>query len=206
MPYLEAITNLINEDLKQNTLCDERFANGLFGLIAVDGVENDGAATKSFPVIYNLAGQGIKANPDDTYAIQIYHKIYSRTYSVKPSSVGNRNNKVVETTEAKLVVMGWTNRLQLSQEDLSSLLASNFPDQIKPALYQPLKLDNLSILLRSCNLDKRQVFGEEYKGLAYAVKPEQILFEMRYQIESTYKKGCFIITDCQAQYYDLNNN
>jgi hypothetical protein len=194
--FQSAIIDIVNNQLKATALCDARFANGAINGIAYDGTENDTTGVKVFPIIYGLSGDGSKVSPDDTYPVQIYHKILNKTYQTRPSSVGDKANVVTEKTDVKMVVAGWTNRLGLTQEDLESLIISVFPDQIAASLYTPLKLQNLVVTLLSSTLDKAQVYREEYKGIAYQVKPEQILFAIRYQIESTYKKGCFIITDC----------
>ena len=195
--FQSAIIDIINTQIMTDTLCDVRFVGASVSGIAYDGTEMDSTGTRVFPVVYDLTGTGTKINPDDTYPIQIYHKILNKTYQVKPSSVGSKANVVSEKTDVKMIVAGWTNRLQLTQEDLEALITSNFPDQISPSLYTPLRLQNLVVTLQSSVLDRAQVYAGEYRGIPYQVRPEQILFSIRYQIESTYKKGCFIITDCQ---------
>ena len=195
--FQSAIIDIINTQIMTDTLCDVRFVGASVSGIAYDGTEMDSTGTRVFPVVYDLTGNGTKINPDDTYPIQIYHKILNKTYQVKPSSVGSRANVVSEKADVKMVVAGWTSRLQLTQEDLEALITSNFPDQISPSLYTPLRLQNLFVTLQSSVLDRAQVYAGEYRGIPYQVRPEQILFSIRYQIESTYKKGCFIITDCQ---------
>ena len=195
--FQSAIIDIINTQIMTDTLCDVRFVGASVSGIAYDGTEIDSTGTRVFPVVYDLTGNGTKINPDDTYPIQIYHKILNKTYQVKPSSVGSRANVVSEKTDVKMIVAGWTSRLQLTQEDLEALITSNFPDQISPSLYTPLRLQNLVVTLQSSVLDRAQVYAGEYRGIPYQVRPEQILFSIRYQIESTYKKGCFIITDCQ---------
>lgn len=185
---------IVNAQIQANSLCDSRFSGGAFFGVAYDGGFDDG---KIYPVVQNTDGEQYKVNPDDTYNIQIYHKILGKTYSINKNSTGNRANKVDEKTEVKMVVAGWTNKLGVSQEDLETLIASNFPDQLANSLYASLKLDNLTIVLGGANMDKSTVFKEEYKGFEYHVKPEQILFSMRYSINATYKKGCFTLTDCQ---------
>jgi hypothetical protein len=204
--FQSAIIDIINTRLLATTLSDGRFANGSVNGIAYDAMQSDSSGTRIYPVVLpviaghtDISGNTVRVSPDDTYPIQIYHKILNKSYQVKPSSVGSRSNVVSEKTDVKMVVAGWTNRLCLTQEDLEALITSDFPDQIDPSLYVPLKLQNLVVTLQSSVLDRAQVYAGEYKGIPYQVKPEQILFAIRYQIESTYKKGCFIITDCQSQ-------
>ena len=196
--FQAAIIDIVNAQIVQNSLCDPVvFANKKIYGIAHDGTDVDSTGVRVFPIVYDLNGDGYKVSPDDTYPLQVYHKILNKSYQIKPASVGNRSNVVSEKTDVKMVVAGWTNRLGLSQEDLEALIASNFPDQIDASLYTPLKLQNLVVTLVSSSLDKAQVYAGEYRGIPYQVKPEQILFSIRYTIESSYKKGCFIISDCQ---------
>ena len=199
MPFTSSIIDIINTEIQTYSLCGSAFAGGAFYGIAYDGTDVDTGSTRVYPVVLNpdLSGNGTKVNPDDTYPIQIYHKILNKSYQAKPSSVGSRSNVVSEKTDVKMVVAGWTNLLGMTQEDLEALITSNFPDQIDASLYTPLRLQNLVVTLQSSVLDKAQVYAQEYKGIPYQVKPEQILFSIRYQIESTFKKGCFIINDCQ---------
>lgn len=198
VPYTASIIAMINESLQAGVLCDARFAGGSFMGIACDAAESDGAGLRCYPVVFDLSGNGQKVNPDDTYPIQLYHRLLGISYSALPSSVGDHSNEVLERIEMRLVVMGWANRLYLSQEDLAALITSGFPDQIAASLYAPLKLQHLNITLQSAVMDRLQVFREEYKGLPYMVKPEQVLFALRYQIESRWKKGCFMISDCPS--------
>jgi hypothetical protein len=200
MPYTAQIIQLINDHLLSTTLCDSRFSGASIQGIATDTTERDSNGIRVYPAVFDISGNGVKLSPDDTYPIQIYHKLLHKTYAVKVTSTGDRANIMIEKTDAKMVVAGWTDRLQLTQEDLEALIVSNFPDQIRDTVYRPLRLQHLSVSLQSCQLDRSQVFREEYKGIPYQVAPAQILFAIRYQIESTYQKGCFIITDCQPQY------
>jgi hypothetical protein len=205
MPFNSAIINIINTQIANNSLCGTTFANAMYYGIAYDSTDVDSAGTRIYPAVLpvingvqDLSGNYIKVSPDDTYPLQIYHKILNKSYQIKPSSVGSRSNVVSEKTDVKMVVAGWTNLLGYAQEDIEALITSNFPDQIVASLYTPLQLQNLVVTLQSSILDKAQVYAAEYKGIPYQVKPEQVLFAIRYQIESTYKKGCFIINpDCQ---------
>lgn len=197
MAYQGAIINIINTQLQANVLCDARFEGAQINGIAYDTFRNFGGEKKIFPSTQDLTGEGTMITPDDTFPLQLWHRIKNKTYKVLSTSVGDRNNKVRETTDVILVVAGFTDPLQLTQEDCEALFISNFPDVIKASLISSLKIESLNILLQSSDMDKQSVFKSQFMGQDYSIKPEQILFSIKYQIESTYKKGCFIITDCQ---------
>ena len=199
MNYHSDIIQIINSRLMSDVLCDPVFTGGSINGIATDATDVDSTATRSYPVISDIYGSGTCVNPDDSYPIQIYHRLLGKTYNIKPASVGDRSNVVGEKTEVKMVVAAWSQKIGMTQEDLESLIASDFPDQISSAVYIPLRLQNLVITLQSSTLDRAQVWREEYKGVPYQVKPEQILFAVKYQIEAMYKKGCFTLTPCQPE-------
>lgn len=201
MPFTSSLISIINDHLTTNCLCDPRFAAGMIGGVAYDATrrDDDHNTIVQYPVLSTLSGEGTDISINDTYPITIYHKIISKSYTPKNNgNFGDRQNEVTEKTDIKMVVAGWTNRLSLTQEDLEALITSNFPDSIKPALYAPYNLMRVAATLQNSTLSKEQVFKEEYKGISYDLKPEQILFSVRYQIESDYKKGCFSILDCQT--------
>ena len=142
---------------------------------------------------------GTDISISDTYPITLYHRIGTKTYTAKPAgSYGNRQNEVTEKTDVKLVVAAWSNRISLSQEDLEALITSNFPDTIAADQYAGYQLSRVAAVLQGSNLNREQVWKEEYKGIPYDLKPEQILFSIKYQIEADYKKGCFKLLECQS--------
>ena len=201
MPFTSSLIQIINDHLTTHCLCDTRFATGMIGGIAYDATrrDDDHSAIVQYPVLTDLAGQGTDISLSDTYPITIYHRVLGKAYTPKPNgSYGSRQNEVTERTDIKMVVAGWTNRLSLTAEDLEALITSDFPDTIAPALYAPYKLMRVSSTLQNSTLNREQVFREEYKGIPYDLKPEQILFSIRYQIEADYRKGCFTILDCQS--------
>lgn len=200
MPFTSTLIQIVNDHLSAHCLCDARFANGLMAGIAHDATrwDDDRSAVVQYPVLVDLNGDGTDISISDTYPITLYHRILSKTYTTKPAgSFGNRQNEVTEKTDVKLVVAAWSNRISLSQEDLESLITSNFPDSIAPELYTGYQLSRVAAVLQGSTLNREQVFKEEYKGIPYDLKPEQILFSIRYQIEADYKKGCFKLLECQ---------
>jgi hypothetical protein len=201
MAFQEVQIDIINNWIRKFSFCDPMFTADNVSLngIAYDSNEED----KTFPVVNTLKGDGTAVSLNDTYAIQLYHRILKKEYSYKKAQFGNDANMVTEKMYVKLVVAGNTQKLQLIQEDVEALIAANFPGNIPQAVfnpdYAPMALESMMVTLTGSNLTKEQVFKEEYKGVPYSAKPYQILFCMNYYIESTYKKGCFSILNCQTE-------
>lgn len=200
MPFTSTLIQIVNDHLSMHCLCDARFSNGLIAGIAQDATrrDDDRNAVVQYPVLVDLNGEGTDISISDTYPITLYHRIGAKTYTAKPAgSYGNRQNEVTEKTDVKLIVAAWSNRISLSQEDLEALITSNFPDTISADQYAGYQLSRVAAVLQGSNLNREQVWKEEYKGIPYDLKPEQILFSIKYQIEADYKKGCFKLLECQ---------
>lgn len=199
MPFLKQQIEIINAELRGEVLSDKRFQSGRFESIAVDVSRlNANGGIETFPAIMssNYEAQEIVVN--DTYPVIIYHKVLNKAYANSPAAgnYGDGNRHMVEKVDAKMVVYGKYAALKLSAEQLEALLATGFPDAIAKTKIAPLKLDNMSVTLTGSNLNAAAVFQEEYKGFDLFLAPEDILFSMRYSIESRFRKGCFNICDC----------
>lgn len=201
MPFLKQIVEIVNSDLRERSLKDKRFQSGKYDGIAVDvsrPLESGGAQT--FPAVLDANYEAQPVTPDDTYPITIYHKVVSKR-AKNPQGSGNYgdgNGVRGEVVDMKMVVFGKYAALKLTAEQLEALITINFPDVIAKAKTQPLKLDSVLIEYQSTNMNSVAVFQEEYKGFELFLAPEDIMFSIRYSIESKFRKGCFTICDCES--------
>jgi|ERR1043165_815613 hypothetical protein len=199
MPFLKQQIQLVNQELLESTLKDARFQPGRFEAIAVDVSRTTATGgTETFPAVMsdNYEAQEITVN--DTYPISIYHKLLNKTYSPAATSgnYGNGNPSVICKADIKMVVYGKYTKLKLTTEQLEALITTGFPDLISREKLSPYKLDTMTVNLQSSNLNSAAVFAEEYKGFEPFLAPEDILFSIKYTIESRYRKNCFTICDC----------
>lgn len=198
MPFLKEQIEIVNATLRAGALKDKRFQSGRFEAIAVD-VSRITADDKveMFPAVMDGHFEVKEIVVNDTYPITVYHKVLGKTYgrqAIQPQ-YGDGYNAVTERVEMKMVVSGNVQRLKLTAEQLEALVVTGFPDQISATLLSTLSLDSMSVAISGSNLVTAQVFSEEYRGQELFLAPEDILFSVRYAIESKFRKGC-MTTGC----------
>jgi hypothetical protein len=209
MPFLNQQTLVVNQELLKSSLNDSRFKSGRFEGIANEVIREG----KTFPCIMsreNYEAQDITV--DDTYPIIIYHKILAKRYDLnniagQKSEFGDRNKYVKETVLVKMVVYGKYSALKVSKEELEAIITTNFPDNMDAANNETLNslgLDNVTYSMQSTNFLSKSVWSEEYAGNEFRLAPEDIFFAITYQIQSTWRKGCFQL--CNCDYYLLTEN
>lgn len=197
MPFATDIIELLDNHLREKTLCDDVFVSANWAGIAYDATRRNTAdSLEVFPATQNLNGEQFEVTLNDTYPLIVYHKILNKVY--KPQGgYGNTNTEQSEIIDCRMVVASYTDRVGLSQENLEQLITSDFADNIARK-YFPVNVQRLCFTLKGSILDKQQVWALEYRNIPYDVKPNQILFALTYQIEVDYRKGCLTLSDCQT--------
>lgn len=192
----DALIDIVNQHLTNKVLCDPRFAGAQVNGIVEEATRKGGDKMQVFPAKFGLNGDGVTIAPNDTYPLQVWHKLKHISYRNGEGFGGGYAN-VIATLNLSMVVAGFTDKVQLTQANMVALIATNFPDAIAQGVVQPLKINLMEVRLQEANLDKRAVFGQEFQGYDFFIQPEQILFALKYQIEIAYRKGCFTMLDCQ---------
>lgn len=201
MPFIKEQVKIVNDELLAGPLKEKRFEAGRFELIAndVSRTESDNSISY-FPGVINENGEASEVTTNDTYPIIIYTKILGTTYSLNGNnSVGSKNNYMTQVTRCKMVVYGKWGALGIAKEALEGLIAANFPDNIPASKTSSLKIDNMTVALRSSNMVSASVWNEEYRGTPFALDTEDLYFSLNYDIQSNYRKGCFKLCDCLPQ-------
>ena len=198
MPYLEQIATEINNTLKATSLKDKRFFGGRFEAIATQAMVSKTDSNEVFiPLVVNDRGEYLEVILDDSYPISIYHRVLSNNYSFDATDGYGRDKKKQRCTTIMLMcVMAFRNQIKISKEDLEAQIVVNFPLGNTPnLLVKPLQTNTISVI--DSNMDSLSVFQSEFKGLEVKLNQENILFSIRYKIESTYYTGCFHICSYQ---------
>ena len=176
---------LINSLLMQHTFTAPCFAQAQLYGIATDTPCGDTEQQPAYyPVMNGLNGESTDVSIHDLLPLQIYHRILSKTYTPKKTSVGDRQNICIEKTEVKMVVAGNTVLLSQSAFDLEGLMADTFPATMTQSQAHALGLLRMQVSLQRTVFDSLAVFREEYKGVAPFLTAAQILFAMYYSMET----------------------
>lgn len=198
MPFLKQQIEIINSKLLASVFADKRFGgmslNGLASLANYKAGED----TRTAPVIMDKDNEPQFVGLDDTYPATVYHRALGISYNTitNASQFGRNVDKMAQTADMLLVVYGRFAPLRLTSEQFEALITAGFPDLVEQGLLAPFKLDSMIVTLVGSNLLGAQVYAGEYGGLPVYISAEDILFSVRYRIETTFRKNCFSICDC----------
>jgi len=199
MPFIDLLVGLINTNLQQKTLTDKRFAKGDYNGIAMNVYRDRPGGQQgkqSLPCIY-LEGQDAKyVGVDDSFPIIIYHKLLRNTTQPAKTQFGDGNKTIKATTLLNMLVYADRARIRLSPEDLEALVLSGLVDEVPKADYPANGFSTIVVYHMETNFNAQGIFAQEYQNVDFFLKPESILFQITYRIESQYRKDCLAICGC----------
>lgn len=127
---------------------------------------------------------------DDSYAMQLYHKINGVQITYRPG-FGKLNN-TVNTFSMSAIVFNNEVRTALRSDEIAMIMQS-YLSTLSPA--------STVILPLSVSFNSPLIFLTEYKGTPYNGVN---LFQFNYSIEVTFKAGCFDL--CPSDFLTCKNN
>lgn len=180
------IVQAINDTIKAS-LTDARFGSAKYSGIAITH-EKDG---NRFATCYTLDGEGLPINPDDNHALQIYHKNNgSITQQSDGEEFGNQTNYLTKTTAMSMIVIGQRKQLQLSVEDLQSLIEMCIPAKATSAFLSDNGLKSVFINVGQANYDSIGIYNREFQKDKKNTDPRLLICEIKYSIECSFNVGC----------------
>lgn len=142
-------------------------------------------------------GNIVEVALQDKYNLSWYSRNTSGSYNTIENNYGNKQNKVEEITEIKLVA--YTNRIKtgFSLETIKDIFISSIPSVLSKTECESNEIDGCQIELISHELDTTKIYKEEIKNdVKVRVGVEFGLIAIRYNIKSTYRRGCRVICEC----------
>lgn len=125
---------------------------------------------------------------DDTYPMQVYHKLNTLTSSLQPiRAYGDQRGAQVNLWGMAMIIFNNGKRTNLTSDGIVLLLQSNFPQSILSDYYL-----SVNLTFQGANLNDQQVFSQEYRTDKYRLFTNQNLIQVNYTLETVFKKGCFI--------------
>lgn len=115
---------------------------------------------------------------DDGFKVSGYHRMTG--YSVLRKAGYGENNTTTNTFNMMLVVNSFLKDLKIDEVAM-----------IIQAILEKIKSKDVRVIPVSGVLTTKDVFLAEYRGHEYVVKDNQSLMRLNYNIEVTYKSGCF---------------
>lgn len=156
---------------------------------------------KTYGITYSVEREG-KTQPvsnevavtfDDSYAMQVYHKVNGASITYKPGM--GRQDNTVDTFQMSAYIF--------NNERITKLK----PDEIAMIFQSVLSLTNIiSVRVLPVNiiLNSQAIFNTEYRGSTYPLDENNSLLQINYNVEVTFKSGCFDL--CPEDFSPCKNN
>ena len=193
MPKLTNITTVINEALEANVFNTSRFAGGKYYTIAELVKEKSKDNDISRPCVLDNDGEGTPVSIDDTWPLQIYHRVINLDYEPQTiENYGDPTNYIKEIATMALVFMSDRFRTEMRGEELMALIAANIPATLTQTTLTSLGLNTVQIYANGqAIIDNETVYNREYNLPHYSLKLNSIMYSLNYTIETVYSKKCF---------------
>lgn len=172
--------------------------NGINQAVAFGISELTVADKTTFPVFFK-GKNGRWAGFDDKKHVIIYHRLVSVTTGSVGKGYGDLNVKEIANTYNMIMVAFFdSGKTKLMADEMFAFIQATLPEFLRGEKFTYIRTSVTSAILNS-----QQAFSQEYKGIAYSLKPEQNLIAISYSIESRFKKGCF---NCCSEELTLQTN
>lgn len=188
MAFLDNIVTEINASVKKYLTA---FPTAEYFGIAHVIPKKEGKAPSYLPAIIDMNGEAKWMTFDDVRELSVYHKVVASTYLQKQKTYGDGHDYIQHNYDMDMVVMSDRKKIGIHPEVLEMAIGSNIPSVVKLETIEPA-----NIITVSANHSARSVFGNEFTGVSYYLKPEHILLSIRYRVELRYLKGCISLCHC----------
>lgn len=189
MAFLDSIVKKIDVELKSKL---NAFPSALYAGLVFQIARIKDKRLEYLPAIVDESGDVKWVTFDDVNDLAIYHRISNSGYEqLRDQSYGDGYDAFQHNYDLDLIVMANRKRVQVTPDVLEAAVSSNIPLKMDVE-----NADYINIRPVSANHNSRSVFGQEFVGLNYFLKPEHILFSIRYRVELRYRKGCISLCQC----------
>ena len=193
MPFINQITKFINDELKAGSLNKKILQPANFlGLSTTITRSKKGSAQNQveiLPAIIDESGKSTPITPDDKFAIQVYHKLLTKVYSIEKQSFGDEF-LLKCVSELAMVVITNSKITGKAKEVLEPVVLFGMPQRLSTALIADLKIKSCLIYPTTSNMDHMQVFGQEYPRSDYFLNEQMSMFSIRYKVEIKFSQTC----------------
>jgi len=158
------------------------------GAVVNDIAESVLKGTEYSPYLIDKFGEGKSVAIDTTVPVIIYHKVIDVVCQGGKNGVGDDLGDLINTYNCSCIVYLNRKKTGLTPDELFLSIQNQFPSGMK---FSPYK--NIVIRVQRVILNSMQVWSSEYQGgVQFNLPADSNLFAINYQIESTFKKGCFV--------------
>lgn len=201
MPYLDNIVKSLNDTWLNSSLkfipSSKINAAGIAEtIIEATPIDEDNVKVKRFPGIIDTYGEVQAIIADDCYQVIIYHKLEAIVNTVIPKTgFGDGQGDQLETANMAVIVMAFRDKVKKPGYILEAALKNASPEKTKITGNTGQHLQSSVFRIGNSSFDKLGLLSREFSEVELNY-PNLIVFEMKYRIESTWRKGCFDACNC----------
>lgn len=129
----------------------------------------------------------------DQYQLSWYHRTATSSFNLTENNYGNKLDKVEETTPIQLIIF---TRAAISFETVKDWFVSALPSVLSKAVCESLQIFDCTFEIRSTEMNSNIVFKEECTEPNVRVGGHYGLIAIRYEIKTSYRRGCQTFCDC----------
>lgn len=193
MGYLSKITAFINDQLKERSFKDKRFAGARFFPIAsiIPGTTKKGKPSLQL-VSLNEAGETLCDDLiyTDSEPMRLFHVVRDSIWQESKDDFGHHINSK-RITSISLILFA-TRKLKIDPDDLELFLKFGLPyDLISVSGYGAVK-----IILEKTDYNQKQIFAEEFLIDNYTLEPDAVLIRLKYKLEVVVSPDCLKLICC----------
>ena len=208
MPFLNEITEFINQSLKAGSLNKAKLQpakyHGITTVVARKKTATQGKGTlELFPAIVTADGKATPITPDSKCALQVYHKLLTNVYSYEKKSYGDAYD-IKSSSELAMVVISNSKMIGKAKDVLEPVVLFGIPQKISIALLAELKINKCLITPLASSMDHVQIFRQEFPQSEYFLNEQMSMFLIRYKIEMTFSQTC--VDHCLCDDYSSTAN
>lgn len=184
MPYVNQIVKYLNTQLQAEFTANKFSPSQFVGLAITVKGENG-----TEPLLADDFDNEKYVGVDDIYSLQVYHKLTSTDHVKDPIQHGGKNNRLITTYQMQMIIAAKRDQIRMTGEELESIFIKGLESKIPNSEIQPLHLSRVSIMPSGTDMNAFTVWRDEYQR-EFDLRPNQILFRMKYTIEMAYDKSC----------------
>lgn len=187
---LDNIVASINTFLRTEVFKDRLYSGSNFVGITemVPHETSEEGVIQTVPSVIDSKGESNPITLNDTYPLQVYHRLVARaTGTPKIPGYGDENNNVKDAYQLAVVIIGDRTKIQEKQSQIDQLVYRMFPSSIKNGQ------GKIICYIKPLNTDFRTktVFEGEFQGISFSQFYKYFIIKMDYSITTqNYQRQC----------------
>ncbi len=172
----------INSSLKSDLGYSDARYLGVSEIIPQAGVDDQPVVM--MPCIVDEYGDATPISPDTDYALQVYHRVNSKSSELRSVQYGSRNKEQMDVYSMTMFVIGSRKKIKKSGFCLGEEIADWFPDILT---YDGV---NIPVNQQEMNYDSAAIMNAEFPEIEYSGIPELFMLSLTYSVRFSFRKRC----------------